>query len=377
MHLSFREKIKVTLDEALEICNRNRKKWVKGIPIRAQIGVYNLFDYRNTHKDSEMVFSNYWEAGFGAGIFALCYEITKDKKYLERIATMNASLDYKKMERKQSMGLLTIPTYYANYSLLHKEEDLKKILAASDMLFGQFTEKGEYFRCYEDYTNFAVDCIVQLSLMHVATKLSGDDKYYKAAEKHIKTMNETVFRSDGSTYQIYWIDNDGKRVHGSTGQGHSDESCWARGQAWAMFGYAIHYGYTKNPDYLYFYKIAANYFFDNLGENNLPKWDLIFKSNEEPDDSSAAVIAVCAALEALRHAPKDKEVCKLKEKADMLMCTVIDTCAISFDDYIDGLILRGTDVHREGSTDNCLIYGDYFYLEALARYLDYSNGFWE
>lgn len=372
----FREKLKIALEKALEICDRNREKWVKGVPIKAQAGVYGLFEYKN-YNNSILLYNDFWEAGFGAGIFALCYEITKNEKYLERVSTMNESLSYKKDERKQSVGLLTIPTYYANYTLLHKDNDFKKVLQASDMLFGQFTEKGEYFRCYEDYNNFAVDCIVQLSLMHIASKLSDNDKYYKAAEKHIKTMSETVFRSDGSTYQIYWIDSEGRRIRGSTGQGYSDDSCWARGQAWAMLGYAIHYGYTKNPDYLHFYKIAANYFFDNLGENNLPKWDLIFKSNDEPDDSSAAVIAVCAALEALRHASGDDGVRKFKEKADKLMCTIIDTCAISFDDYIDGLILHGTDMHRNGLADNCLIYGDYFYLEALARYLNYSNGFWE
>ena len=120
------------------------------------------------------------------------------------------------------------------------------------------------------------------------------------AHRHVTTCLANSIRPDGSTYHTFFMDPvTGGPVRGATCQGYKDDSCWARGQAWGVYGTAISYRYTRRPEYLDAFRRVLAYYLERLPEDLVPYWDMTFTSGtEEPRDSSSASIVACGLLEA-------------------------------------------------------------------------------
>ncbi len=103
-----------------------------------------------------------------------------------------------------------------------------------------------------------IDCLLNLPLLYWATEVTGDSKYADIAQRHIDTSLKVVLREDHSTYHTYYFEKGtGKPLYGETRQGYSDDSSWARGQAWGVYGTALSYRYTKEESYKdIFYKVT-------------------------------------------------------------------------------------------------------------------------
>ena len=182
------------------------------------------------------------------------------------------------------------------------------------------------------------------------------------------------YRDDGSTYHTYYFDKEtGEPLYGATAQGASDESTWARGQAWGMYGPMLTYIYTKDEKALETFISAANYFLEYLPADYVAYWDLSFSDGAyEPRDSSSAAIAVCAMLEAIKHMDKDDPQRRVFVNAcNRIMDSLIDHYTTKYHSEANGLLLQGT-YSKPGNNgiDEMTTWGDYFYMEALHRMLD-------
>ncbi|MFM4783746.1 glycoside hydrolase family 88 protein [Aeromonas veronii] len=187
---------------------------------------------------------------------------------------------------------------------------------------------------------------------------------------HFKRVTENIFREDNSSYHTYFFDRVSKLpLKGETFQGYSDSSCWARGQAWALLGLPLTYKYHPELVNSEKYTAVCEYFFSHLPADGIPYWDLHFKAeNNQPRDSSALSIAICGLLEAS----------KLFEHADyqhisrkLLKC-LSDHMTSRDDEDCDGLLKHGVYAFALGKgIDECNVWGDYYYMEALYRV--YSN----
>ena len=222
-----------------------------------------------------------------------------------------------------------------------------------------------------------IDNMMNLELLFEATRLSGDSTYYNIALSHIdKTLNNH-FREDGSTYHVVDYDpQTGKVLNRCTAQGYSDESAWARGQAWAIYGYTMAYRYTRMPEYLKQADKVYEFIFThlNLPTDLVPYWDFdaLNIPNEPRDASAAAVIA--SALYELSYYSDNRE---YKNTADKIMESLSSPAyraGIGENHYF---LLK----HSVGScpyhveVDVPLNYADYYYLEALKRKRDMeANG---
>lgn len=195
---------------------------------------------------------------------------------------------------------------------------------------------------------------------------------------HFNTTINHVIRPNGSVYQNYYFDpKTGAALGGGTKQGSSDETCWSRGQAWTVYGLPLSYAQLKDEGIFEKNYLTTDYFLSNLPEDYVPYWDLIFRDGDgEPKDSSAAAIAVCGLLEACKWIPDNDEHKKLYyNAARLIMNSLIDKYTTKDEQNCNGLLMHAT-YYKAGNigVDECNIWGDYFYMEALMRFL---NPYWK
>jgi len=302
--------------------------------------------------------------------------------FLDRIVN-KISVDH------HDMGFLYSPSCVAGYKLVGSEDGKKAAILAADQLIARFHEKGEFLQAWgemgapENY-RLIIDCLVNLPLLYWASEETGDDKYRVIAEKHIHTAVANVIREDYSTWHTFFFDPEtGDPHHGATCQGYRDGSAWARGQAWGVYGLATAYRYTKRESYIELFKKVTEYFMDHLPEDLCPFWDLEFTDgDDQPRDSSSACIAACGMLEMAKYLPRE-EADYYISLASKLIKAIYDKYAVRDLTESNGLVLHATySNHSPYNTcnhygvDECNIWGDYFYMEALTRMSKEWRQYW-
>jgi len=302
--------------------------------------------------------------------------------FLDRIVN-KISVDH------HDMGFLYSPSCVAGYKLVGSEDGKKAAILAADQLIARSHEKGEFLQAWgemgapENY-RLIIDCLVNLPLLYWASEETGDDKYRVIAEKHIHTAVANVIREDYSTWHTFFFDPEtGDPHHGATCQGYRDGSAWARGQAWGVYGLATAYRYTKRESYIELFKKVTEYFMDHLPEDLCPFWDLEFTDgDDQPRDSSSACIAACGMLEMAKYLPRE-EADYYISLASKLIKAIYDKYAVRDLTESNGLVLHATySNHSPYNTcnhygvDECNIWGDYFYMEALTRMSKEWRQYW-
>lgn len=206
---------------------------------------------------------------------------------------------------------------------------------------------------------------------------TGASEYAEIACAHADTVHKYIVRQDFSTYhQFNFCPDTYKPLKGVTGQGYSDDSCWSRGQAWGIYGFALMYRNTNNTDYIITSKNLAHYFIDNLDICGLPIWDFSTKNlNFRPWDSSAAAIAASGMLEIYNSCGDTF----FLDAADRLLDAIICYCLIR-STKVQAILLHGCigPAYSTGSQntikcdfmDTPTVYGDYFFVEAIAKRLN-------
>lgn len=287
------------------------------------------------------------------------------------------------------MGFLYSPSCVAGYKLVGSEKGREAAILAADQLISRFQEKGEFIQAWgamgqkENY-RLIIDCLVNLPLLYWASEETGEEKYRVVAEKHIHTAVKNVIREDYSTWHTFFFDPEtGEPSHGATCQGYRDGSAWARGQAWGVYGLATAYRYTKREEYIELFKKVTEYFMEHLPADLVPYWDLEFTDgDDQPRDSSSALIAACGMLEMAKYLAED-DAAYYTSLAKKLLKAIYDNCAVKDMSESNGLVLHATySNHSPYNTcnhygvDECNIWGDYFYMEALTRLMKDWKQYW-
>ncbi len=334
-----------------------------------------------------------WTTGFWTGQIWLAYEWCKSEE-LKRAGQIQAKSFLYRINRKvevdhHDMGFLYSPSCVAAYKLVGDEMAKEAAVKAADQLISRFQPVGEFIQAWgpmnqsENY-RFIIDCLLNLPLLYWATEETGDQKYRSIAEKHIHTAIANVIREDYSTWHTFFMNMEtGEPDHGATCQGYRDGSAWARGQAWGIYGCALAYRYTKRPEYIEDFKHVTGYFLDHLPSDLVPYWDLEFGEGfKEPRDSSSASIAACGMLEMAKYLNR-ADAASYRSIAKKIMESVVEHYAVKDFKESNGLVLHSTYSKKspyntctpEG-VDECNIWGDYFYMEALTRLSKDWNPYW-
>ncbi|WP_415328451.1 glycoside hydrolase family 88 protein [Clostridium perfringens] len=330
-----------------------------------------------------------WTDGFWTGLLWLAYEYTGDEKYRE-LADKNVASFKNRVEKDieldhHDLGFLYSLATVSGYKLTCSEDAREASIKAANKLISRYQEKGEFIQAWgelgsKDHYRFIIDCLLNIPLLYWASDETGDAKYRNIANKHFVTSCNNVIRDDASAFHTFYMDNEtGKPLRGVTRQGYSDDSAWARGQAWGVYGIPLNYRYTRNESCFNLYEGMTNYFLNRLPKDNVCYWDLIFNDGDDHSkDSSAAAIAVCGMHEMNKYLP---EVDENKEVYKYAMHNILRSL---MENYMNPEIEPGKPVllhgvyswHSGKGVDEGNIWGDYFFLEALIRFYKDWNLYW-
>lgn len=325
-----------------------------------------------------------WTNGFWTGELWLAYEHTGEERFKEAALAQVKSF-LKRIESgdhtdTHDLGFLYSLSCVAGYKLTGDPTARRAALLAADKLASRFHEKGQFIQAWgslEDKKNYRliIDCLLNLPLLYWASEETGEARYAEIARAHVETTLKVILREDASTYHTFYFDPEtGEPLKGVTHQGYSADSSWARGQSWGVYGIALSYRYTKNPEYIGLFEKVTGYFLEHLPENLVPYWDFVFTDgSSEPRDSSASAIAVCGMLEMAKYLPEDKAAF-YTGAAKRLLKALIDHCAATDPTVCNGQLLHGVygrktpyNDCKDHGVDACNLWGDYYYVEALTR----------
>jgi unsaturated chondroitin disaccharide hydrolase len=321
-----------------------------------------------------------WTASFWVGMLHLAKELTNGNEFDESIAKQMQSfrkrLDNETELETHDLGFLFTLSAMANYKITHNEDSEEMAMEAADLLMKRYSKKAKIIQAWGDLSNpdergrMIIDGLMNLPLLYFASEVTGDSSYKEAAYNHAKQTQKYIVRPNYTTFHTYFFDTEtGEALYGKTAQGYSDDSCWARGQAWGIYGFTLSYLYTGDLSFLESAKHVADYFLDNLPKDNVCYWDLVFNDGSKQErDSSAAAIAVCGLLELAKQLPiTDEKVAHYQEAAKAIMKSLAKSYT-TLGTNSNGLLLHGVyDKNSDKGVDECMIWGDYFYMEALIR----------
>ena len=317
-----------------------------------------------------------WTSGFFPGSLWYAYELTgNDTLKADAIQYTNLLNPVRYYKGTHDLGFM-VNCSYGNAERLSPNDTIAAVMReTADNLCGRFNDSIGAIRSWDFGTwNFPViiDNMMNLELLFEASKLSGDSTFYNIARKHADTTMANHFREDNSCYHVVDYDPETGEVRKrQTAQGYADESAWARGQAWALYGYTMCYRYTHDAKYLEQAEKVYNFIFNNknLPEDLVPYWDFDAPNiPNEPRDASAAACTASALYELSTYLP-DKG---YKETADRIMESLASPSYRAKVGTNGNFIL----MHSVGSIphgaeiDVPLNYADYYFLEGLMRKRD-------
>ena len=355
----------------IEYCETQASKTLKVIPDDGSLPRAVL------NGSNEWKFVNYkdWTSGFWPGQLWYLYEATGDEKWknaADKFSRILTPLSVSKAN-DHDLGFQIFNSFGNGYRLTKNPEYKDIILKTADTLATLFNPKAGTTLSWPNNEygghNTIIDNMMNLELLFWASKNGGNKKLYDMAVKHAETTMQNHFRPDFTSYHVIIYDNDtGKKIKGITAQGYSDDSMWARGQAWAIYGFTMVYRETKDPRFLDFaHKIARIYLDKLTTEDLIPYWDFNAPGiPNEPRDASAAAIVSSAFIELSSYA-KDK---KLKNEYLTKSKKMLESLSNQYQsrDVNSAFLLHATGHKPAGSEIDCSInYADYYYLEALLR----------
>lgn len=374
--------IKASLDIAVEQVRRNLPHFTYAAQNHSSVG--NMYP---------PVANDQWTAGFWPGEIWLAYEHTGDKVFRYAAQIQVQSFLHRIENRIETdhhdMGFLYSPSCIAAWKLVGDEDGRRAALLAADQLIERYQPVGEFIQAWGRKGNpneyrYIIDCLLNLPLLYWATRETGDERYREIALKHARTTLAHSVRPDDSTYHTFYMDpQTGAPVRGATKQGYSDDSFWARGQAWGIAGMALSYRYERLPAYRHAFDRLLTFYLNKLPQDLVPYWDLIFtEGSEEPRDSSSASIVVCGLLE-MAELVEAPEAARYRDLARRMMKSLTEHYAVSDPFISNGLVLHGTyskktphNTCRGEGVDECVSWGDYYYMEALTRLSRNWSSYW-
>lgn len=330
-----------------------------------------------------------WTTGFWTGMLWLSYEYTKDEKY-KKLADKHVDSFLHRIENNievdhHDLGFLYSPSCVAGYRLTGNLKARQAALLAADKLMTRYQKKGDFIQAWgelgaTDNYRLIVDCLLNIPLLYWASSETGDQRYSEVADRHYHTTISYAVREDSSAFHTFYFDPEtGKPVGGRTRQGYSDDSSWARGQSWLMYGIALNYAYKPKEEDFLNYEAVTNYFLNRLPQDFICYWDLIFDDqSQQSRDSSAAAIAVCGMSLMNKYLPEtfDKKQLYAHSQHSILE-SLIDNYTEQLSQGTVSLINHGVySWHSGKGVDEGNIWGDYYYLEALIRFYKDWEMYW-
>jgi hypothetical protein len=318
-----------------------------------------------------------WTSGFYPGVLWYLYQYSGDPELQALAEKWTVGLEGQKRDTgTHDVGFQIMCSFGNGYRLTGPAAYKDIILQAARSLATRFNPAVGATRSWSwnrtpPIWQFPViiDNMMNLELLFWAAKHGGADELGHMAVRHAETTQRCHVRADGSTYHVVDFDpGSGAVVRGLTWQGYADESAWARGQAWAIYGFTMSYRESGEAAFLSTAQRLADYFVDRLPQDRVPYWDFCApRVPDEERDASAGAIAAAGLLELSRHAPE--HAARYWSAAEEILTSLSAPPYLTAGTGSDGLLDHSVGSRPSDSeVDTSIIYGDYYYVEALLRW---------
>lgn len=370
------------LSAALALCIRKTRGNIKRLADEPKSGAWAADgNYFNFHEGFYEIGN--WTSSFFTGMALLAWRETEDEYFLNQVLRLAPCYREKVFTRHRDthhdLGFLSSLYSVAIYKLTNEKEHREVGLRSAEVLSRRFNPKGNFIRAWGHMdtdepafpANMAIiDSLMNLPLLYWATGETGDQKYYDLAVRHADTVLKCFIRPDDSICHAFRFDlRTGEPIGPDNFCGNGKDSYWARGAAWAIYGFALSYGYTRDRRYLEAASRLVKKFIAQLDEEVVPVWDFRLPTNvESTRDSSAAVITVCGLQELVKHQVADADILKAK---NALLARTCSEDYLNYDEACPGVLKSAY-----GNKVAYSSWGDYFLMEALTRELKGAETFW-
>lgn len=324
----------------------------------------------------------WWTNGFWPGIMWLMYVATKNEKYKSIAEIAENKLDecflmHSKLHH--DVGFMWHISAGANFKITGNPKSQNRNIMAASILASRYNVNGDYIRAWNDEGTEGwtiIDCMMNLPLLYWATEQTGDKRFNEIAMRHADKAMKYHVRPDGSVAHIVNFNpQDGEFVSYPHTQGYNPEySTWSRGQAWAIYGYVLSYIHTGKQAYLETAKKCAHYFIASVSQTkNIPLCD--FRQPQEPLvlDTSAGAIAACGLIEIANCVPEYEKELYLNSAIELLKALEKEHC--SFEQDTEYILKNGTGSYTK-DRHVALVYGDYYFIEAIYKLKGFTPLFW-
>jgi hypothetical protein len=314
-----------------------------------------------------------WTSGFFPGCLWYVYRFTKNQRWRQAAKRWTAGLaDQQFNTGTHDLGFMLYDSYGLGYAITGDTAYVPVLLQGARSLSTRFHPEVGAIRSWDNpafHYPMIIDNLMNLEYLFWATRASGDSSFYRIALAHANTDLRYRFRPDNSSYHVLDFDpSNGALLRRMTHQGYSDSSCWARGQAWGIYGYTVLYRETHDPRFLQRAILNADYFLTQTDKipDHIPYWDFQAPDiPQAPRDASAAAVAASALFELSTYAGPH-----YRDKAIQLLAALCSSRYLAPAGSADCFLLRHSTGHKphHSEIDVPLIYADYYFLEALWRY---------
>lgn len=333
-----------------------------------------------------------WVMGFFSGQLWLAYQLTADPAFRNaaqaRRPEFRLVLNNRK-SRDHDLGFQFSLHSVADWLMTGDREAREMALAAANFLLGRFRPEGGYIQAWQpvgphnrQQAAFAagrmiVDTMQNLALLYWAYRETGIQDFYDVAQTHAQTTATHLIRPDNTSFHTFVFDpGTGEPLRGETHQGRSDDSCWSRGQAWLIHGFAQCYSATGDTSHLDVARGVAAKAEELIGDSSVPVWDFVLPAGEPRHVDSSAGAVMAAGLYHLAKLTSGEESDRWRSFADRLLNGLIAECDLTRTARAQGMLAKGAASVMANRCNAMLPYGDYYFMEALMRSLGHTRFFW-
>ncbi len=341
-----------------------------------------------------------WCGGFLAGMMWLFHQRTGDAWWRTQAEHYSNLLEHRKLDRHvHDLGFIFLNTHRRWFEVSSDPSRMDIVAEAGVTLAGRFQPEGLYLASFIGPHSLFIDIMMNVPLLYVAAEwlegqyrvegsvasdelnaeiatISGMLRFTAIA--HCLTSLEYLVRPDGSTaHEAVFDTATGEFLRESTQQGLRADSCWSRGQAWALYGFGTAFRHTGDEDYLQTACRCADYFLARLPASQVPYWDFdVPDGQNQPWDSSAAAIAASGLLQLAELTERTPDVATRYREAALRILDALcsDQFLASSTAGEEGILLHAVyHIHKGLGVDESVMWGDHFFVEALVKALTWME----
>jgi unsaturated chondroitin disaccharide hydrolase len=313
-----------------------------------------------------------WTAGFLTGQLWIFAERTGEARWHDAARRYSLALEQRKLDTgTHDIGFLLEPSFGRWYDYEHDQHAREVLIAGGRTMAGRMQEPGGYLRTWVDAGSTFIDVMMNVGIILRAAEYSGDAALTEIALRHSETTRRYLVRGDGSTLHEGWFDTTtGEFLRAATHQGSRSDSSWARGQAWAIYGFSTVYRHTGEVDMLTTAQSCADFYIAETASVGVPPNDWTDADPVPPFESSASTIAAAGmlhladALDAHSAAAGGQH---YRDYANVILRTLRSTQFLAADTPGWEGIVKHAIYHRTNNlgVDESVMWGDHYLLEAL------------